>query len=87
MALMVFLDETGDHSMEAVDKDFPVFVLAFLLSEQDKYVHEIVPAFTKFKVDQFGHDGVILHSRDIRKCLGDFKYLQVRRDGSSFRGK
>lgn len=54
-----------------------MFVLAFLLCKQDKYINEIVPAFTKFKVDQFGHDGVILHSRDIGKCLGDFKYLQV----------
>jgi hypothetical protein len=37
----------------------------------------IVPAFTRFKVDQFGHDGAILHSRDIRKALGDFSFLQV----------
>jgi len=79
---MVFLDEAGDHSLDPVDKDFPVFVLVFLLCEQDDYTDVIVPAFTRFKIEQFGHDGAILHSRDIRKAIGDFAFLQVpeRRD-------
>jgi len=79
---MVFLDEAGDHSLDPVDKDFPVFVLVFLLCEQAEYTDVIVPAFTRFKIEQFGHEGAILHSRDIRKALGDFAFLQVpeRRD-------
>lgn len=71
---MVFLDEAGDHS---VDKDFPVFVLVILSCEQDDYAQVIVPAFTRFKIDQFGHEGAILHSRDIRKAIGNFSFLQV----------
>ena len=74
---MVFLDEAGDHSLDPVDKDFPVFVLVFLLCEQTDYTNVIIPAFTRFKIDHFGHDGAILHSRDIRKALGDFSFLQV----------
>ncbi|HEV7428108.1 MAG TPA: hypothetical protein VGQ46_17260 [Thermoanaerobaculia bacterium] len=77
MPLMVFLDEAGDHSLDPVDKDFPVFVLVFFLCQQLDYTDVIVPAFTRFKVDQCGHDGVILHSRDIRKALGDFSFLQI----------
>jgi hypothetical protein len=77
MPLMVFIDEAGDHSLDPVDKDFPVFVLVFLLCEQSDYTDVVVPAFTRFKVGQFGHDGVILHSRDIRKAIGDFSFLQV----------
>jgi len=77
MPMMVFLDEAGDHSMDPVDKDFPVFVLVFVLCDADKYVSELVPAFTGFKVKYFGHDGAILHSRDIRKAIGDFAFLQV----------
>lgn len=78
MPLLVFLDEAGDHSLDPVDKDFPVFVLAFMMCEDSEYADVIVPAFTRFKVNYFGHDGVILHSRDIRKALGDFAFLQVR---------
>jgi hypothetical protein len=77
MPLMVFLDEAGDHSLDPVDKDFPAFVLVFFLCEQSDYTDVIVPAFTRFKIEQFGHDGVILHSRDIRKALGDFSFLQI----------
>jgi len=29
----------------------------------------LVPAFTEFKIKYFGHDGVVLHSRDIRKAI------------------
>jgi len=74
---MVFLDEAGDHSLDPIDKDFPVFVLVFLLCEQTDYTNVIIPAFSRFKIDHFGHDGAILHSRDIRKALGDFSFLQV----------
>src|SRR2546423_1403751 len=77
MPLMVFLDEAGDHSLDPVDKDFPVFVLVFVLCEAEEYTDRLIPAFTRFKVRHIGHDGVILHSRDIRKALGAFAFLQV----------
>lgn len=74
--LIVYLDETGDHSLDPVDKDFPVFVLVFMMCHTNLYAQSIVPAVTEFKLKHFGHDGVILHSREIRKCLGDFAFLQ-----------
>ncbi len=81
---MVFLDEAGDHSLDPVDKDFPIFVLVFVLCDQAEYTNVIVPAFTRFKVKYFGHDGVILHSRDIRKAIGDFSMLQVPEKRAAF---
>lgn len=77
MALLVFIDEAGDHSLDPVDHDFPVFVLVFVLCEQDEYTDVLLPAFTRFKLKHLGHDGVILHSRDVRKALGEFAFLQV----------
>jgi hypothetical protein len=77
MPLMVFIDEAGDHSLDPVDRDFPVFVLVFVLCDQEDYTNVLLPSFTRFKVKHLGHDGVILHSRDIRKAVGDFAFLQV----------
>jgi Protein of unknown function (DUF3800) len=77
MPVMVFLDEAGDHSLDPVDKDFPVFVLTFVLCDQTQYTDVLLPTFTRFKVKHVGHDGVILHSRDIRKARGDFAFLQI----------
>jgi hypothetical protein len=75
--LLVFLDEAGDHSLDSVDQDFPVFVLVFVLCEETTYANALVPAFTTFKIKYFGHDGVVLHSRDIRKAIADFAFLRV----------
>lgn len=77
MPLMVFIDEAGDHSLDPVDKDFPVFVLVFVVCDQEDYTDVLLPSFTRFKVKHLGHDGVILHSRDIRKAVGDFAFLQI----------
>lgn len=84
MAALVFLDEAGDHSLDPVDKDFPVFVLVFVLCQDFAYSDVLVPAFTRFKIRHFGHDGVVLHSRDIRKAIGDFEFLQVPEKREAF---
>ena len=76
MPLIVYLDETGDHSLEAEDTDFPVFAIAMLVCDIEIYTQRIVPAVYQLKMDYFGHEGVILHSRDIRKAQGDFKFLR-----------
>ena len=63
MAFTVYLDETGDHTLELVDKEFPIFVLVMVICDNDNYIHSIVPAIYRLKFDFFGHEGAILHSR------------------------
>lgn len=75
MPLIVYLDETGDHSLELVDRDFPVFALVMLVCDSEIYSQQIVPAFCRLKFHYFGHEAVIIHSRDIRKAQGDFGFL------------
>lgn len=72
---IVFVDESGDHSMESINDDFPVFVLAFCVMHRDAYIDCITPAVRRIKFELFGHDQVILHERDIRKRLGHFSRL------------
>jgi hypothetical protein len=73
---IVFVDESGDHGLETIDPQFPVFVLAFCIVEKPTYSRVLLPAITDFKFKHFGHDQVILHERDIRKDLGDFAILR-----------
>lgn len=75
MPVVVYLDETGDHTLEVVDQDFPVFVLCLLICDTQQYTDQIVPAFFRLKFEYFGHEAVILHSRDIRKAQGAFGFL------------
>ena len=75
MPLIVYIDEAGDHSLEREDEGFPVFVLLLMICDTNTYTQSIVPAVYQLKVDYFGHEGVILHSRDIRKAQGPFVFL------------
>ena len=77
MTLIAFLDEAGDHKLELVDKDFPIFVLVALVCDRNQYIEQIVPAVYRLKINWFGHEGVVLHSRDIRRANGEFSFLQL----------
>jgi len=69
---IVYVDESGDHSLTAIDPNYPVFVLAFCIFHKRYYSDTVVSALQKFKFKHFGHDIVVLHERDIRKEKGDF---------------
>lgn len=72
---IVFVDESGDHSLESVNPDYPIFVLAFCILPTAAYVEQITPAVRRLKCQLFGHDLVILHEHDIRKKTGPFARL------------
>ncbi|MEM8995069.1 MAG: DUF3800 domain-containing protein [Acidobacteriota bacterium] len=72
---VVYVDESGDHSLAHPDQNYPVFVLAFCVFEKNDYVARTVPAVQDFKFSYFGHDMVVLHERDIRKRKGPFRIL------------
>jgi hypothetical protein len=71
---VVYVDESGDHSLESVDEQYPVFVLAFCVFHKGYYTSHIVPALESFKFKHFGHDVVVLHETDIRKERGSFRF-------------
>ncbi len=73
---IVYIDESGDHSLEVIDPQFPIFVLSACLFRKSDYSASIVPSFLELKFRFFGHDMVVLHSRDIRKAHGPFSILQ-----------
>lgn len=80
---VVYVDESGDHGMETVDGNYPVFVLAFCVFHKRHYSEKVVPALQKFKFNHFGHDLAVLHEHEIRKEKGDFKF-QTRRQKQDF---
>jgi hypothetical protein len=72
--LVVYVDESGDHGMQTLDDEYPVFVLAFCIFYKKNYSEKIVPALRNFKFKHFGHDLTVLHEHEIRKEKGDFKF-------------
>ncbi len=72
---IVYVDESGDHGLRNIDREYPVFVLAFCIFHKQPYVEQVVPKIQNLKFQFWGHDAVILHSHEIRKAKGDFNIL------------
>lgn len=72
---IVYVDESGDHSLTSIDPEYPVFVLSFCIFRKDSYAKTLTPAVRKLKFETFGHDMVVLHEIDIRKKKGAFAKL------------
>lgn len=74
MKYYFYLDETGDHGLDFIDKNFPLFLLCGCLLKEDKLTL-IEKEVVAFKLKYFKSPKVILHSRDIRRCEGSFQIL------------
>ncbi|MBI5191500.1 MAG: DUF3800 domain-containing protein [Nitrospirae bacterium] len=72
---IVFVDESGDHSLTSIDPLYPVFCLSFCIFHKDAYMDVIAPRLRRLKFETFGHDLVVLHEHDIRKKAGAFSML------------
>ena len=75
---IVYVDESGDHSLTSIDPEYPVFVLTLTIFEKCIYSEQVVPLFKKLKFDHFGHDLVVLHENEIRRRKNDFRTLYTK---------
>lgn len=72
---IVYVDESGDHSLTSIDPDYPVFVLSFCIFRKTDYAQTVTPVIRQLKFATFGHDMVVLHEADIRRKKGAFSRL------------
>lgn len=72
---IVYVDESGDHGLDRINPQYPVFTLCFCIVEKGDYLNRTVPAMQTLKFAFWGHDCVVLHAHDIRKARGDFSIL------------
>ena len=72
---IVYVDESGDHSLTSIDPDFPVFSLSLCVVKKADYLNTVVPKVQEFKFKYWGHDSVVLHEHEIRKSKGSFTFL------------
>lgn len=84
---IVYVDESGDHNLQSLDPQYPIFVLAFCVFHKRHYSEVIVPALEKFKFNHFGHDQVVLHENEIRRRTGQFNIFRSREHQLSFMGE
>lgn len=81
---IIYVDESGDHSLDSINKEYPIFVLAFCIFNKDIYSQSAVTKLKEFKFKHFGHDMVILHENEIRRDKGVFKTLRPKSKKNAF---
>lgn len=79
---IVYVDESGDHSLETINPRYPLFVLSFCVFEKAHYAHVVTPGLRMLKFATFGHDMVVLHEHEIRKKIGAFNKLSKEPRGA-----
>ena len=72
---IMFLDESGDLSLEKIDSQYPVFCLAGAIIDEDEYRKVVSPDLDRIKLKYWKTTNVIFHSRSIRKCESPFNNL------------
>ena len=72
---IIYVDESGDHSLESIDSNYPIFVLAFCIFKKKNYSFNLVPKIQDFKFKFFGHDMIVLHEHELRKSKPPFNIL------------
>lgn len=73
---IMFLDESGDHSLSVIDPQYPLFVLGGIIVDQSYATGELEQRVRQFKRDLFGRDDIILHTSDIVRSRGIFSAMR-----------
>jgi len=72
---VLFLDESGDHSLEVIDPQYPLFVLGGLVVDVDYAKGEMTDKVNRFKLELFGDESLILHTADMVRNRKGFERL------------
>jgi Protein of unknown function (DUF3800) len=81
---VMFLDESGDHSLKKIDPQFPIFTLAGCIFDVKYYESVAVPKINQLKEKHFGSADIILHSYEIRKAKNAFTVLLNKEKRDAF---
>lgn len=73
---VMFLDESGDHSLDRIDPQFPVFVLAGCIFAKEYHDATATIHMSAFKHELFGRADIILHTADITRNRHGFERIK-----------
>jgi|SRR6267378_2745366 len=73
MGLILFIDESGDHSLSKIDAQYPVFVLCGVIIDENYQNQTATDALNHFKERLFGRRDIILHTADFTRNQAGFE--------------
>ncbi len=76
MSKILFLDESGDHNLTAIDPQHPIFVLGGVIADKNYAFGEMTSALNKFKKKLFGTNEITLHTADFSRQRNGFENMK-----------
>ena len=80
----LFLDESGDHSLDRIDANDPVFVLGGIIVERAYYLEFMESEIGAFKQRHLGSSELVLHTTDIIRGRNGFDVLNDEKRRQAF---
>ena len=73
---MLFLDESGDHNLTAIDSQHPIFVLGGIIADKHYALGEMTYKLNSFKKELFGTTDITLHTADFTRQKNGFEQMK-----------
>lgn len=73
MTKILFLDESGDQNLTAIDQQHPIFVLGGIIVDEKYAFGEMTSKVQKFKKEIFGTTNITLHTADFTRQENGFE--------------
>ncbi len=75
MPKILFLDETGDHSLTKIDAQYPVFALCGVIMDEQYHQNIATARLDAFKKGLFGTNKIVLHTADFTRNKEGFEAM------------
>jgi hypothetical protein len=75
MAKVLFIDESGDHSLTKIDHKYPVFTLCGIIMEENYHHNFAHRRIQEFKQRLFGTSDIVLHTADFTRNKAGFERM------------
>jgi hypothetical protein len=83
----MFLDESGDHSLDKIDPQYPIFVLGGVIVDVAYAKGELAEELRAFKRRVLGREDIVLHTADITRNKNGFERMKERGFREEFYGE
>ena len=70
---ILFVDESGDHNLSAIDPQYPLFVLGGVIVDSEYAESPLNEALDRFMHEMFGRSDIVLHTADITRNRSGFE--------------
>lgn len=81
---ILYLDESGDHDLVNIDKNYPIFALGGCVMDSSYHDRVLKPAMDFFKEKVLGNSSIILHYADYTRDGVGFEKLSDKTNRETF---